>query len=92
MLNILNTVNTTILPWFWFGVLIVCIIVEICTFGLVAVWFAIAAAPVIFMSMTPIAFKWQLLVFALLTVFLLFCTRPFVLKKLKLGKYKSNLE
>lgn len=92
MLNFLNTVNTTVLPWIWLGVLIVCILVEICTFALVAVWPAIAAAPVIFISMTPVALKWQLLVFVSITVFLIFCTRPFVLKKLKLGKYKTNLE
>ena len=35
-------------------------------------------------------FKWQLLIFLLISVVLMLFTRPFFVKKLKLGKYKMN--
>lgn len=55
------------------------------------IWAAIASLPLIFISRTGLPFKWQLLIFVLLTLILLIFTRPFAVKKLKLGKNKTNV-
>jgi len=78
-------------PWFWLIVLIVCIIIEAPTMALTTVWGAIAALPMIFIAKTGLAFKWQFLIFAIITVALIIFTRPFALKKLKMGKSKTNV-
>lgn len=78
-------------PWFWFAILIVCIIIEAFTLSLTTIWSAIAAIPLIFIAKTNLAFKWQLLIFALLTVALIVFTRPFAIKKLKIGRNRTNI-
>ncbi len=77
--------------WFWLVVMIVCVIVEALTFALTTVWGAIAAFVMIFLSKTNMPFKWQLLIFLLLTIALVLTTRPFAVKKLKLGKNATNV-
>lgn len=77
--------------WFWFAILVVCIIIEAFTLSLTTIWSAIAAIPLIFIAKTNLDFKWQLLIFALLTVALIVFTRPFAIKKLKIGKSKTNI-
>ncbi|MCR4735367.1 MAG: NfeD family protein [Treponema sp.] len=78
-------------PWLWLGVLIVCVIIEAFTMGLTTIWAAIAALPLIFIARTGLAFKWQLLIFAIITIILIVFTRPFAVKKLKIGKDKTNV-
>ncbi len=46
----------------------------------------------IFISFTPLPFAWQLLVFFILSGVLLGFTRPLAVKKLKVGKEKTNSE
>lgn len=79
------------LPWFWLGVLIICILIEAFTMALTTVWGGIAAIPMIFIAKTGLAFKWQFLIFAVITVALIVFTRPFTVKKLGLGKNKTNV-
>lgn len=79
------------LMWFWLAIMIVCIVIEAITFNLTTVWAAIAAFVMIFLSKTGIDFKWQLLIFLALTIVLIVFTRPFVMKKLKLGKNVTNV-
>lgn len=88
---ILNLPATTVLPWVWLGVLIVCIIIEVCTFSLTTLWAAIASLPMIFIAMTPVSFFRQILIFILITAAMLVSVRPLVLKKLKLGKFNTNI-
>ena len=77
--------------WIWLAVMVVFIIIEACTLALTTVWAAIAALPMIFISRTGLAFKWQLLIFVILTLLLVFSTRPFAIKKLKVGKNQTNV-
>lgn len=77
--------------WGWLAVMVVCVIVEALTFALTTVWGAIAAFVMIFLSKTNMPFKWQLLIFLLLTIALVLTTRPFAVKKLKLGKNATNV-
>jgi len=78
------------LPWFWVAVLIVCLVIEAGTGALTTIWAAIAAFPLIFIAMLPVPFKWQLLIFAALTLALAVITRPFAVKKLKVGEHDST--
>lgn len=79
------------LMWLWLVVMVVCVVVESITFTLTTVWGAIAALVMIFVSKTGLPFKWQLLLFLVLTIVLVLTTRPFAMKKLKLGKNKTNV-
>ena len=38
-------------PWFWFGIAVICAIIEGMTLGLTTVWFALSAVLMIFISM-----------------------------------------
>lgn len=81
-----------ITSWFWLTILIICVIIEAFSFMLTTIWAAIAALPMIFIAKTNLPFKWQLLLFVILTVLLLIFTRPFAIKKLKIGKNKTNID
>ena len=83
---------TNIMPWIWLGILILSCIVEAITFSLTSIWAAIAALPLIFISKTPLDIKWQLLNYVDLTTILVIVTRPFAVKKLKIGKNKTNVD
>lgn len=78
------------LPWIWFGVLVICIIIEAITMSLTTIWAAIASIPFIFISKTALPIRWQFLLFAILTVVLIIFTRPFAIKKLKIGKENNT--
>ena len=80
------------LPWFWVGILIICLVVEAFTMVLTTIWPAIASIPMIFISRTDLPFRWQLLIFVLLTIALIIITRPIAIKKLKLGNEKTNAD
>ena len=70
------------LTWFWLAVVIVCVIIESLTFALTTIWFGCGAVVMIFLSLTPLPFKWQLLIFVTISLVLLIFTRPLVAKKL----------
>lgn len=80
------------LPWFWVGILIICLVIEAFTMALTTIWPAIASIPMIFISKTNLPFRWQLLIFVLLTIALIIITRPIAIKKLKLGNEKTNAD
>lgn len=82
---------SNLLPWLWLGVLVICCVIEALTMGLTTIWGAIAAFPLIFIARTGLPLKWQLLIFAVLVLVLVLFTRPFVVKKLKIGKNKTNV-
>ena len=74
------------MPWIWVAVIIVCSIIEASTLSLTTIWAAIAAVPLVFLSRSVLSLKWQLLIFASLTLVLLISTRPLALKYLKKKK------
>ncbi|MGP1459545.1 MAG: NfeD family protein [Treponema sp.] len=78
------------LPWFWLLLMVALLAVEAFTFSLTTVWGALACIPLIFIARTPLAFKWQLLIFVTLTLVLLIFTRPLAVKKLKISKTNVN--
>lgn len=78
------------LPWFWLFLAVVFIVVEAVTFSLTTIWFALGAFAMIFVSFAPIPFRWQLLIFALISFAFLMFTRPFAVKRLKLKSVSLN--
>ena len=80
------------LQWFWLGIMVLCIVVEaMTTFALVSIWGALSAFIMIFVSRSGMDFRWQLLLFLVMAILLVIFTRPFVMKKLKLGKNVTNV-
>ncbi len=78
------------LPWVWLTAMVALLVVEAFTFNLTTVWGALACVPLIFIARTPLAFKWQLLIFVTLTLALILFTRPLAVKKLKIAKTNVN--
>ncbi len=80
------------LAWFWLALTVLLIIIEILTFNVVTVWFAIGSLVTIFLSFLPIPFPFQILIFLAMSTTLLLITRPLVLKKLEAKKQKTNVD
>ena len=79
-------------PWFWFGIAVVCAVIEGMTLGLTTVWFALSAVLMIFISMLHPPFYVQCVLFALVALLLLFFTRPIALKLLHAKREKTNAD
>lgn len=79
------------LMWFWLAVMVVCVVLEAISFSLTTIWGAISALIMIFVSKTNMPLKWQLIIFLVLTIVLVLTTRPFAVKKLKMGASKTNV-
>ncbi len=79
------------LPWFWLGLMIIFILIEAFTFSLTTIWAALSSLVMIFLSITKLNFKWQILIFAFLTILFLIFTRPFMLKKLKIKNGQNTV-
>lgn len=76
------------LPWVWLVLMVVFIVVEAMTFALTTVWFAAGSCVMIFLSLLPLSFRWQVLIFLVISFALLFLTRPILTKKL--NAYRQN--
>lgn len=80
------------MPWVWFAAFILLLAVEAFTMALTTIWGAIAAFFMIFAArFADIDIKFQIILFLVITVFLMLTTRPFAVKKLKLGKKDTNV-
>jgi membrane protein implicated in regulation of membrane protease activity len=85
-------------PWFWLALVVVFALIELVSaFNLVTIWFAISALLMIFISgltellSSPIRFRLHIGLFLLIAIVLLVFIRPIALKKLKVGKIKTNV-
>ncbi|UTC43693.1 NfeD family protein [Treponema sp. OMZ 857] len=79
-------------PWFWFGIAVICAVIEGMTLGLTTVWFSLSAVLMIFISMLHPPFYAQCILFALVALLLLFFTRPIALKFLHTKRVKTNAD
>jgi len=86
-------------PWFWLAVAIVALVIEaLSAFNLVTIWFALSAIVMIAVSWiteinaAPIPVKLHWGIFLSLSLILLIFTRPFAVKKLRVGREKMNLD
>jgi membrane protein implicated in regulation of membrane protease activity len=78
--------------WIWVALVVIFAVIEILTFGLTTVWFAIAALIMVFLSFLPIPLAVQVLIFLAISAVLLIFTRPLAVKKFKMGNEKTNVD
>ena len=79
-------------PWVWFGIAVICAVIEGLTLGLTTIWFALSAVLMIFISLLQPPFYAQCVLFALVALLLLFFTRPLALKFLHTKREKTNAD
>jgi membrane protein implicated in regulation of membrane protease activity len=78
--------------WIWVALLILFALIEACTLGLTTVWFTLSALVMVFLSFLNIPFPVQVLIFLGISALLLVFTRPLAVKKLKIGRLKTNVD
>jgi len=78
--------------WVWVVLTVLLAIIEAFTLGLTTIWFAIAALVMVFLSFLPIPFVFQIMIFLAISAVLLIFTRPVAIKKLKIGRVKTNVD
>jgi membrane protein implicated in regulation of membrane protease activity len=76
----------------WLGVLIICVILEAATLGLTTIWFAFGALASLLISLFGVGIFIQIVVFIVVSLCLLYFTRPIAVKVLKIGRVKTNYE
>ncbi|GMO44100.1 MAG: NfeD family protein [Termitinemataceae bacterium] len=80
-------------PFFWLALTVLFSIIELLTsFTLTTIWSAIAAAIMVLLSNAPIPHVVQFAIFLAISIVLLIFTRPLVIKKLNIGKVKTNVD
>ena len=80
------------IQWVWAGLVIIFGLIELFTFGLTTIWFAISALILVFLSFLNIEYYVQIIIFFGLSAVLLIFTRPLIIKKIKNGKAKTNID
>ncbi|MCT4632332.1 MAG: NfeD family protein [Firmicutes bacterium] len=82
--------NTFVL--IWLGIAIAFGIGELMTFGLTSIWYAIGALAAMFAALIHLPAIVQVVVFLVVTIILLYFTKPIALKYLKIGSVKTNIQ
>ncbi|SOY29514.1 hypothetical protein AMURIS_02235 [Acetatifactor muris] len=77
---------------FWLVLLILCIGIEVLTMGLTTIWFAGGALVAIFASLLYAPIFVQIILFFLVSVSLLFFTRPIAVRYFNRDRVKTNVE
>ena len=75
----------------WLAIAAVMIIVEIATLGLTTIWFAGGALVAAIVANFGVNWIVQIILFALVSLVLLICTRPFAVKHLMKNNEKTNV-
>lgn len=76
----------------WLVFLIVCIVVELATMGLTMIWFAGGALVAAIAALCHAPLVLQIVLFLLVSVVLLFFTRPIAVKYFNKDRVKTNVE
>ncbi|MGN0394329.1 MAG: NfeD family protein [Coprococcus sp.] len=76
----------------WLIIFAVCLIVEILTLGLTTIWFAGGALITIIVAMCTDSLAIQVLIFSVVSLILLFTTRPIAKKYFNRKMEKTNVE
>lgn len=77
---------------FWLVLLIICIGIEVATLGLTTIWFAGGALVAIFAAVVGAPIWLQAIIFVLVSLVLLFFTRPIAVKYFNKDRVKTNVE
>ena len=71
---------------FWLVLLIACIVIEVPTMGLTTIWFAGGALVAVLAALLHAPIFVQVILFFLVSLLLLFFTRPLAVKYFKIGR------
>lgn len=77
---------------FWLIVLIISIVVEVATLGLMSIWFAGGALVAIVAALLHAPIALQIILFLVVSIMLLFFTRPIAVKYFNKDRVKTNVE
>ena len=77
---------------FWMVILILCIVIEVLTLGLTTIWFAAGALGALFAALLYAPIFVQVILFLLVSLTLLFFTRPIAVKYFNRDRVKPNVE
>ena len=77
---------------YWTVIIIILVILEVLTMNLVAIWFAASALVGLILSLLNFSLMIQIVAFLIISAILLFYTKPFVKKYLKVGIHKTNVD
>ncbi|WMJ77932.1 MULTISPECIES: NfeD family protein [unclassified Sedimentibacter] len=78
--------------WAWLVVIAACVIIEASTMGLTTIWFAIGALVAWFVYLMNFDLHVQIVVFLIVSFASLLLTRPIAVKKLQVGKTRTNID
>lgn len=78
--------------YFWLGLFILLLIVEIATMALTTIWFAMGALAATIVSLFNGPVWLQIVLFLLVSFLMLFFTRPYAVKFFNNGRVKTNVE
>lgn len=78
--------------WVWLGLVVVFAVVEIATTSLTTIWFAGGALVAFIMSLFHAPVWADIVVFLVVSLILLFFTRPLITKVFKVGNAKTNVD
>lgn len=77
---------------FWLVVLVVLVVIELLTMGLTTVWFAGGALVATVAALLHAPFALQIILFLIVSVLLLFFTRPLAVKYFNKDRVRTNAE
>ncbi len=80
------------ISWIWVGIFVVLVVIEAATQGLTTIWGAASALIMVFISQTGMNIGWQILLFLVMTLVFVVTTRPVLVKKLKVGNNRTNVD
>lgn len=78
------------MQYVWLAFVILFVVAECMTVGLVSIWFAGGSLVAMFLAMAGAGIGWQMLVFLLVSAALLLATRPLAKKYINNKKLKTN--
>ena len=92
VLYILDMNIEAYISWIWVGIFVVLVVIEAATQGLTTIWGAASALIMVFISQTGMNIGWQILLFLVMTLGFVVTTRPVLVKKLKVGNNRTNVD
>ena len=79
-------------PMIWLILLVIFILVEIATVGLLTIWFAGGALAAFFVSLSQLGAAVQVIVFLIVSLILVLLIRPLAQKKFNSGHIRTNAQ
>ena len=76
----------------WLAIMVILLVIEAITIGLATIWFAAGALAALIAAMLDVGLTGQLLLFLIVSLILLFFTRPIAIRYVNPHKIRTNYE